>query len=214
MTNYLSKQLLVILGIPLLFGMPQALHAKPMDAEAAKKIPELENVLLNVREKGQLTDQDRLVIQRNLVSGDPVLVSLAACIVAESKGDEPILCRKADDILILGKAQGMPQAFLQLMLAKKKTEDKSAAERIAAIEPFLKDANPYLRVEGAKELFKSDKRKGEEALRALLSDASIIAKGEAFRQLKKAGKAGDTVPVPMPHEGYGYLLRIIEKAGR
>lgn len=182
--------------------------ARPMDMEAAKKIPELERVLLNVREKGRLTDHDRLVVEGNLGSGDPVLVSLATCIVAESKGEETNLCANAE--AVLKTAQGMPQAFIRLMLAKKRTEDKKPSERVAVIELLLKDANPYLQVEVAKELFKNDVRIGEDALRTLLSVDSPIAKGEAFRQLHKIGKAKNAVPVPMPDEQDELLLSIIE----
>lgn len=210
MTNHLSTSLLLIPGIAVFLNLALTVHAEPMDVEAAKKIPELKHVLINVREEGRLTDQDRLVVERNLASGDPVLVSLATFVVAESKGEETNLCAKAEDVL--KKVNGMPQAFIRLMLAKKRTEGKTASERIAVIEPLLKDANPYLQVEAAKELSKNDDRKGEDALKTLLSVDSPIAKGEAFRQLHKLGKATNAVPVPMPDERYELLLSIIEKA--
>jgi hypothetical protein len=44
-----------------------------------------------------------------------------------------------------------------------------------------------------------------------LADKSIIARGEAFRQLDVLGQAGDAEPVPMPVEEYELLLTIIEK---
>lgn len=210
MTNHLSTHLLLNIGMLALFGAAASIHAKPMDAEAAKKIPELKAVLLNVRENGRLFSQDRAVVEENLAGGDPVLVSVAACVLAESKEVETSLCAKAEDAL--KKAEAMPQAFIRLMLAKKRSEGTKTAERIATIEPLLKDANPYLQVEAAKELFKNNARKGEDALRTLLSGASPIAKGEAFRQLHKIGKAGNAVPAPMPDERYELLLSIIETA--
>lgn len=210
MTNRLTRQLLIALGGLAWLCLSFGAQAKPMDAEAAKRIPELKNALLAVRDRGQLSDQDRLVIEANLGSGDPVLVSLAAYVVAESKGDETNLCARAE--AVLKKTEAMPQAFIRLMLAKKKIQGKSASERITAIEPLLKESNPYLRAEAAKELSKNDTRKGEDALRTLLSDDSPIVKGEAFRQLHKIGKATNAVPVPMPDERYELLLSIIEKA--
>lgn len=210
MTSHLSTSLCLISGIAVLLNLALTGHGEPMDVEAAKKIPELKHVLFNVREKGRLTDQDRVVVEGNLASGDPVLVSLAACVVAESKEDETNLCAKAEDVL--KTAEAMPQAFIRLMLTKKKAEGKSPAQRTAAIEPLLKEANPYLRVEAAKQLLKTDSRKGEETLKTLLSDDSIIAKGEAFRQLHKRGKAANAMPVPMPDERYELLSSIIEKA--
>jgi hypothetical protein len=98
------------------------------------------------------------------------------------------------------------------MLTKKKAEGKGSAQLIAAIEPLLKDPNPYLRVEAAKEVLKTNARNGEEALKTMLSDDSVIAKGEAFRQLHKRGKAGCSVPTPMADERYELLLSIIDKA--
>jgi len=210
MTDHLATHLLLTIGMLALLGTPGSIHAKPMDTEAAKKIPELKAVLLKVRESGRLSSQDRAVVEANLAGGDPVLVSVATCVLAESKEEEANLCAKAEDTL--KKAEAMPQAFIRLMLAKKRSEGKKTAERIAAIEPLLNDANPYLQVEAAKELSKNDVRKGEDALRTLVSGASPIAKGEAFRQLHKMGKAGNAVPVPMPDERYELLLSIIEKA--
>lgn len=208
MTSPRSTSLLLIQGIAVFLNLALMVHAKPMDVEAAKKIPELKRVLIDVREKGRLTDQDRLVVERNLASGDPVLVSLAACAVTEGKGKEANLCAKAEEVL--RNVNGMPQAFIRLMLAKKRTEDKKASERIAVIELLLEDANPYLQVEAAKELFKNDARRGEDALKALLSADSPIARGEAFRQLHKIGKATNAVPAPMPDERYELLLSIIQ----
>ena len=210
MTNHLSTPVFIILGIMALLGSVLPVHAEPMDSEAAKNIPELKKLFFCVRDKGRLTDQNRLVVEANIASDDPVLVSLAVCIVAESKGDETNLCAKVEDIL--NKSRAMPQAFIQLMLAKKKTEGKSMSERMAALETLLREPNPYLRVEAAKALLKNDPQKGEDALRTLLSDNSIIAKGEAFRQLHRIGKDANAVPVPMPDERYEFLLSIIENS--
>jgi hypothetical protein len=180
-----------------------------MDTEAGKKLLELESTLAAVRLHGALSDTDRRAIEVNLSSGDPVLVSLAACIIAESKGEEANLCARAEGVL--KSAEAMPQAFIRLMLTTKKVADKNPAQKTASIEPLLKDTNPYLRVEAAKQLLRTDPRKGEEALKTLLSDDSIIAKGEAFRHLHERGKAANAVPVPMPDERYELLLSIIEK---
>lgn len=210
MTKPFARQLLVFAMGSLCVAFLPPLQAKPMDAQAAQKLLELRTVLDRVTENASLSDADRRVLHENLDSGDPVLVSLAAYVVGKSKGDESDLCAEAE--VVLEKTQGMPDAFLRLMLAKKRTEDRKTSERIAAIEPLLRDANPYLRVEAARELAKSDARKGEDALRALLSEDSPILKGGAFRQLRRIGKAADAVPVPMPDERYELLLSIIEKA--
>lgn len=184
-------------------------YAKPMDAEAAKKIPELSHVLSSVRQQERLNDQDRVVVERNLASGDPVLVSLAAFVVAESKEAETDLCAKAKDAL--DKASAMPQAYIRLMLTKKKAQNTSRAQLTAALEPLLKDPNPYLRVEAAKEILKADSFKGERVLETMLSDDSVIVKGEAFRELHKRGKTGGSAPAPMTDERYELLLSIVDE---
>ena len=188
------------------------LQAKPMDAQAAQKLPEVRAILDRVTETGSLSDTDRRVLHASLDSGDPVLVSLAAYVVGKSKGGESTLCAKAEDVLT--RAQGMPEAFIRVTLAKKKTDGKKTSERVAVIEPLLKDVNPYLQVEAAKELAQNDARKGEDALRVLLSVDSPIAKGGAFRQLHKIGKAANAAPVPIPDERYELLLSVIENGER
>lgn len=185
-------------------------YAKPMDAEAGKQIPQLTTVLANVRETGQLSEQDHAVVETSLASGDPVLVSLASCIVMESKDDETNLCAKASNVL--NAAEAMPQAFIRLLLVKKSTGKNSEKDKVSTLEAFVGDPNPFLQAEAAKELLKNDAQKGEVALRKLLASGSQISKGVAFDQLYKLGKAADATPVPMPDERYELLMSIIEKA--
>lgn len=82
---------------------------------------------------------------------------------------------------------------------------------VPLLELCLKDTNPYLRIEAAKEIYRIDAGKGLQFIRTLLADKSIIARGEAFRQLDMLGQSGDAEPVPMPDEEYELLLSIIEK---
>lgn len=220
MTNHCSAALLLILGISVFLNLGPTVHAEPVDVKDWKQIPELKLVLNNVREKGGLTDKDRLVVEWNLASGDPVLVSIAACVVAESKGEETNLCAKAE--AVLKTADKMPQAFIRLMLAKKRVEGKKPSERFSVIKPLVKDANPYLQVEAAKEILKNDVQRGEEALKTLLSGdlsgpltdypGDRIAQAEAYRQLDKIGKAPNAVPGLVADEPYLFVLSIIEEA--
>ena len=210
MTNNYSRLLSNILGTLLLCCLAHNAYAIPMDVEASKQIPQLAVVFANVRENGRLSEQDLAVVETSLATGDPVLVSLAARIVMESKDDETNLCAKASNVL--NDAEAMPQAFIRLLLAKKRAEKNSAAEKVAVLEAFLDDPNPFLQVEAAKELLKNDAQKGEVALRKLLASGSQISKGMAFDQLHKLGKAADATPVPMPDERYELLMSIVEKA--
>ncbi len=98
------------------------------------------------------------------------------------------------------------------MLTMKKVQDGNRAQLTAALEPLLKEPNPYLRVEAAKEVLKINARKGEKILETMLSDDSAIVRGEAFRQFEKRGKASGYDPAPMVDECYELLLSIIDNA--
>ena len=105
----------------------------------------------------------------------------------------------------------MSQAFIRLLLIRKSVSSGDPSSMVPLLELCLKDTNPYLRIEAAKEIYRINARKGIQFIRTLLADKSIIARGEAFRQLDMLGQAGDAEPVPMPDEEYELFLTIIEK---
>lgn len=105
----------------------------------------------------------------------------------------------------------MSRAFARMSPIWKTARHDESRKNLAALESFLKESNPYLRIEAAKEIQRIDSKRGERILKKLLSDESIIVRGEAFRQLDKLGRAGDALPELMPDEEYELLLSIIEK---
>ena len=105
----------------------------------------------------------------------------------------------------------MSQAFVRLLLIRKSASSGDPNRMVHSLELCLKEPNPYLRIEAAKEIYRIDAGKGLQFIRTLLADKSIIARGEAFRQLDMLGQSGDAEPVPMPDEEYELLLSIIEK---
>lgn len=184
-------------------------QAKPMDTEAARELPNIEKILVSVCSSGRLDSSERKDIESYLSSSNGVIVSLAAWITAQSKDCETELCSVAESNAKI--ANLMAQAFIRLLLIKKKASTVDSDKTVSSLELCLKDHNPYLRIEAAKEIYRIDARKGIQFIRTLLADKSIIARGEAFRQLDELGQAGDAEPVPMPDEEYELLLSIIEK---
>ncbi|MDD2708928.1 MAG: hypothetical protein PHV34_13160 [Verrucomicrobiae bacterium] len=196
----------LFLGINPIFA-----NALPMDAEAGKKLPEIKSAIENIRKNGSISDKDQQVVAQDLASGDGVLISLAAYAIGQSKKKETSLCAKAEEILKTN-TDAMAEAFVRLTLLKKSAEGKTVSERIALLEALLKTANPFLRVEAAKEIFRIHPQKGEGALKKIaLEDANAIAKSEAFNQLDKIGKRDAIEPTFQPSERYQLLLSIIEK---
>jgi hypothetical protein len=63
MTKHLLTKMFVLLSF---FGIAIALQGQLMDAGAAKKIPELEKVLHNIRQQGLTSNQGRVVLEQNL----------------------------------------------------------------------------------------------------------------------------------------------------
>ena len=184
-------------------------QAKPMDAKAGRELPNIEKILVSVCSSGRLDSSERKDIESYLSSSNGVIVSLAAWITAQSKDCETGLCACAESNA--GRVDLMSQAFIRLLLIRKSVSTGDPSRMVPLLELCLKDTNPYLRIEAAKEIYRINARKGMQFIRTLLADKSIIARGEAFRQLDMLGQAGDAEPVPMPDEEYELLLSIIEK---
>lgn len=195
--------------VSLFLGIWSFAYAKPMDAKEAEKLPDIEKILVSVCSSGRLDSSERKDIESYLSSSNGVIVSLGAWITAQSKDCETELCSVAESNAKI--ANLMAQAFIRLLLIKKKASTVDSDKTVSSLELCLKDHNPYLRIEAAKAIYRIDARKGMQFIRTLLADKSIIARGEAFRQLDMLGQAGDAEPVPMPDEEYELLLSIIEK---
>ena len=180
-----------------------------MDAEEGKKLPDIEEIVASVCSSGRLSAIERNYVGKLFSSSNGVVVSLAAWITAQSKDCETGLCARAESNA--GRVDLMSQAFIRLLLIRKSVSTGDPSRMVPLLELCLKDTNQYLRIEAAKEIYRIDAGKGLQFIRTLLADKSIIARGEAFRQLDMLGQSGDAEPVPMPDEEYELLLSIIEK---
>lgn len=209
MIRSLMKNVKLYLVTCIFLGVLLYAQAKPMDAEEGKKLPDIEEIVASVCSSGRLDSIERNNVEKLFSSCNGVIVSLAAWITAQSKDCETGLCARAESNA--GRVDLMSQAFIRLLLIRKSVSTGDPNRMVPLLELCLKDTNPYLRIEAAKEIYKIDNRKGIRLFRTLLADKSIIARGEAFRQLDVLGQAGDAEPVPMPVEEYELLLTIIEK---
>ena len=209
MTSDLTRKARIYLAASICFVLTPFVRAEPMDAEEGKKLPDIEEIVASVCSSGRLASIERNNVEKLFSSSNGVIVSLAAWITAQSKDCETGLCACAESNA--GRVDLMSQAFIRLLLIRKSVSSGDPSSMVPLLELCLKDTNPYLRIEAAKEIYKIDNRKGIRLFRALLADKSIIARGEAFRQLDMLGQAGDAEPVPMPDEEYELFLTIIEK---
>ena len=209
MTSDLTRKARIYLAAGIYFVLAPFVRAEPMDAEEGKKLPDIEEIVASVCSSGRLAAIERNYVGKLFSSSNGVIVSLAAWITTQSKDCETGLCARAESNA--GRVDLMSQAFIRLLLIRKSVSTGDPSRMVPLLELCLKDTNPYLRIEAAKEIFRIDARKGIQFIRTLLADKSIIARGEAFRQLDVLGQTGDAEPVPMPDEEYELLLSIIEK---
>lgn len=208
-TSDLTRKARIYLAAGIYFVLAPFVRAEPMDTEEGKKLPDIEEIVASVCSSGRLASIERNYVGKLFSSSNGVIVSLAAWITTQSKDCETGLCARAESNA--GRVDLMSQAFIRLLLIRKSVSTGDPSRMVPLLELCLKDTNPYLRIEAAKEIFRIDARKGIQFIRTLLADKSIIARGEAFRQLDVLGQAGDAEPVPMPDEEYELLLSIIEK---
>ena len=209
MTSDLTRKARIYLAASICFVLTPFVRAEPMDAEEGKKLPDIEEIVASVCSSGRLASIERNNVEKLFSSSNGVIVSLAAWITAQSKDCETGLCACAESNA--GRVDLMSQAFIRLLLIRKSVSSGDPSSMVPLLELCLKDTNPYLRIEAAKEIYRINARKGIQFIRTLLADKSIIARGEAFRQLDMLGQAGDAEPVPMPDEEYELFLTIIEK---
>ena len=204
-----KRELSVWAAVLLSAAYSAVVAAKPMDFEESKKIPRLKEILASVSSHGRINVSECRDIEKSLSCSNGVVVSLATWIVAQSKDSETNLYARIEANGVGGDL--MSRAFARMSPIWKTARHDESRKNLAALESFLKESNPYLRIEAAKEIQRIDSKRGERILKKLLSDESIIVRGEAFRQLDKLGRAGDALPELMPDEEYELLLSIIEK---
>jgi hypothetical protein len=109
------------------------------------------------------------------------------------------------------KANPMSQAFIRLMLTKKKIPSMTLTEQEGHYKALIKDRNPFMKIEAAKELLKLDPEEGQKAIKALVTDQDPAAKFEAMRQLQALEKPEHYAMSMDPDELYATYLITVEE---
>lgn len=209
MTNSTAEKSCKFIFAIAIVALTVSVKSEPMDVEAAKQLPAMERILGSVVRRGSLNDRERESVKSYFSSSNGVVGSLAAWIVAQSQDVESNLCFVAVSNLVHSGL--MARAHISMIPLWKGVEGQTMLERRALLDSFVKDANPYLRVEAAKQIYKDDSSSGEKVLHELLSDRSAIVRGEAFRILDIHGVIKDETPELLPDEEYEVVLNIREK---
>ncbi|WP_407450944.1 hypothetical protein, partial [Fibrobacter sp.] len=138
-----------------------------MDAEEGKKLPDIEEIVASVCSSGRLAAIERNYVGKLFSSSNGVIVSLTAWITTQSKDCETGLCARAESNA--GRVDLMSQAFIRLLLIRKSASSGDPNRMVPPLELCLKEPNPYLRIEAAKEIYRIDARKGIQFIRTLLA---------------------------------------------
>jgi len=182
-------------------------HAVPMDSAAAKRLPELRQIVGKARAHAPLAASEIEILRGHLRQGDPVLVSLAAWALGQAQRDEESqmqLLREAGQDQV-----AMPAAFIDIALIR--LARISNAEKVVKLKKLAQGENSYARVEAAKALVQLDPVSARELLEPLTQDREFVFRGEAAAALKKMAptrtvEAGSSAE----DEQYELLLSIIE----
>ncbi|HHX98494.1 MAG: HEAT repeat domain-containing protein [Kiritimatiellia bacterium] len=190
-------------------GLAVCAYAKPMDAKAAEKIPELRQIAMNIRGGESLSQEERGVIGQCIDSKDPVLLSISAWIIGEENGGDEGLSEKLK-VVGQGKLDDMSLAFIRIALEKR--DAKRQGHQWVPSKELQDDPNPYLRIETTRALLRSRPDEGMAALRKIQADEQPLIKAAAAN-LSAVGTSTPTTNcrVPMIDERYELLLSVIQE---
>jgi len=182
--------------------------SKPMDAEASKHIPKLKHIVIEVQKNTSLSGQDTAFLIHCMESKDPVLISVSAWIIGESKSPSPELI-KALLSLDPDKLSKMPSAFVEIGI--KKTIAKLRKKDWDIKKESITSKNIYLTIEIARESLTENANCNKVILQTLQADKSPQAKATAFYIAEKLGLEEALQPHYMFDERYERVLSIILK---
>ncbi len=189
-------------------GFSMCAYAKPMDAKAAEKIPELRRIAMNIRNGGSLSQKDRIIIAQCIDSNDPVLLSASAWILGEEKGEDEGLSDKLKAVQ-QGKLDDMSFAFIRIALEKR--EAKKRGHQGVPSKGLQDDTNPYLRIETTRALLRRRHDEGMAALKKMQADERPLVKAAAENLSTDGPINSASGRVPMLDERYELLLFAIQE---
>jgi hypothetical protein len=176
--------------------------AVPMDMEAARKLPAIRALVEKVKAGSTLTPANEEQLYAQLQSADPVLASLSAWALGETKNANHTTRISAAQHNLSGPAA----AFATIAMAKLSSDWQ--ARRNEKLKGFLSDENLYLRVEAARELIPFDVGAATDALQKILNDPASPCKTDAALVLDESGKSHAPM-VPVEDDPYETILEIL-----
>jgi hypothetical protein len=202
----MTRILLLTVVIGVLIGFDLS-WGKPMDAEDAKLLPKLQQIVNEVRRNGLIRSQDAVYLKRCIETKNPVLTALSLWCARVSTSNIASL----EDLLkdVKPQLQQMPLAFVtlyeELVPLREKGVDVTARKLLA----LSQSSNPYLRLESARELVKIDSALGRARLEELTNDSSSFVATYAAAIARKLGYSKAAL-VPLPYEEYSTVLTVLE----
>ena len=198
------KHLLYVMLVNCIFAADA--YSKPMDANAAKSIPGLERVIINMKKAGFLSSEEIAFVNRCIDSQDPVLVAVSSWIVGEYKNTDGQLINKLKNELKTTSGK-MTSAFIQIAI------DKCAA-RASGIEwkpsdKLIADDNPYLLIETTRALLLSKDERGEILLKKMRESNDHFLMAAARSLAEDVTSSSNTSRSSLFDERYATVLRII-----
>ena len=181
-------------------------YSKPMDANAAKKIPGLELVIINMRKASVLSSEEIAFINECIDSKDPVLVAVSSWIAGEyNKTDEQLINKLKNELKTTSSK--MTAAFIQIAI------DKCAAN-ISGIEWKPEDKltatdNPYLFIETTRALLLAKDERGNVQLTKMRESDDPFLKAAARSLAKDVNSSTNASRSLLFDERYATVLRII-----
>lgn len=182
-------------------------RAVPMDSAAARRLPELQEIVGKARAEAPLTEAECDILLGHLSQGDPVLVSLSAWALGRAqRGQERHLERLR--VAAVGQT-AMPTAFVHVAMAR--LARISDAEKAAKLRELSRGENAYARVEAAKALAPLEPIGARDILAQLAHDRTFLLRTQAADALRRIApdQAVETGPA-VDDEQYELVLSIIE----
>jgi hypothetical protein len=216
MTSLTSKHIVALsIVVVIIFCIMPLSIAAPMDGRMAEMIPEILSVMKSVHKTGVLTNNDNVLLLKFINTEDPVLISLVAYTVGESRNDDGIVLKKLSELPIHNEElYDLQGAFITLALLDRKTIGKSDDTKLKELKNLVNTNNSILRIEAAKRILKLDEKQGKTILEGLESKDDPSLKYEAEIILKEMDQQKQSYRTILPDELYEMFLSVIEEINK
>jgi len=196
----------LIFTLSVLF-LVRLLPARPIDSKAAEDLPALQEIIVQIQANRSLSPAQIADLTTKLQADEPVIVALAAWALSHANAPRDQTVQQLEKIE--PSTYGVSAAFVKI--ARVLLTEKNPARLAARLKELSTNENPYLQVETAKELIKTDSGAAKAILEKVASDSANPARNEARRALKTIDPARQVPPPdPIEDDAYEALLTFLE----